>query len=421
MTTFIFRVAMVLTGVVACSANAAAQDFFKGKQITLYVGYAPGGGYDSYARTFARHYPRHIAGNPDIVVKNMPGAGSVKLANYLYNSARKDGREIGALGREVPTSSVLGVENAKFTASRFTWLGSLGAEGTYCVAWHGTPFRTTKDILEKPFIVGGTNGRSMTVTTPVILNNLVGTKIKVIAGYPGSAALHLAMERGEIQGRCASTISSTNSSRPDWIPGKKITFLLDISLAEKRHMPDVPLITEFARTPEERQALELLLAPDSWTRPFVAPPDVAPAQATQLKAAFVRTYEDAKLKADMDRQKIVLDPMSGDAMAARIDRLEKIPAPIVKIAIDASKKTDRTEMTQVVVPVEKATGAITKVENDGRKVSFEAGAKKGRLDVSSSGTKVTIGGKAAKRKQLKAGLACDFAFQGTVAKAIACH
>jgi hypothetical protein len=183
----------------------------------------------------------------------------------------------------------------------------------------------------------------------------------------------------------------------------------------------VPLITEFARTPEERQALELLLAPDSWTRPFVAPPDVAPAQATQLKAAFVRTYEDAKLKADMDRQKIVLDPMSGDAMAARIDRLEKIPAPIVKIAIDASKKTDRTEMTQVVVPVEKATGAITKVENDGRKVSFEAGAKKGRLDVSSSGTKVTIGGKAAKRKQLKAGLACDFAFQGTVAKAIACH
>lgn len=421
MTTFTFRTAIVLTALVACTATADAQDFFKGKQITLYVGYAPGGGYDSYARTFARHYGRLIPGNPDIVVKNMPGAGSVKLANYLYNSARKDGREIGALGREVPTSSVLGVENAKFTASKFTWLGSLGSEGTYCVAWHQTPFRTTKDILEKQFIVGGTNGRSMTVTTPVILNNLVGTKIKVIAGYPGSAALHLAMERGEIQGRCASTISSTNSSRPDWIPGKKITFLLDVSLAEKRHIPDVPLITEFARTPEDRQVLELLLAPDSWTRPFVAPPEVAAAQATQLRAAFVRTYEDAKFKADMDRQKMVLDPMSGDAMKARIERLEKIPAAIVKVAVEASQKTDRTEMAKVAVPIEKAKGTITKVENDGRKVSFEAGAKKGRLDVSSSGTKVTIGGKAAKRKQLKAGLNCEFAFEGTAAKTIACR
>lgn len=416
---------LYVAGLAACAAlvpaDAGAQEFYKGKQVTVFVGYPPGGGYDTNGRTFARHVRNHIAGHPDMVVKNMPGAGSLKLANYMYSAASKDGREIGAVGREIPTASLLGLPNVQFTASKFAWIGSLGSEGTWCFAWHQAPFHSAKDMMERPFIVGATTGQSITVTGPVMLNNLVGTKIKVIAGYPGGSAMHLAMERGEIQGRCAATLSSINASRPDWIRDKKITFLLDVSLSAKRNMPDVPLVTEFAKRPEDRQALDLILAPDSWTRPIVAPPGLPVARVTELRAAFDATVKDPKFVADMERLKLVLDTMTGAEMTARIERLEKLPAAVVTAANDATKKTDRTEIGKVVIATETVKGTISKVEKGGRKVSYTGGGKSGSLNVSSSGTKVSIGGKKAARKALKAGMACDFAFQGNSAKAITCR
>lgn len=412
---------LLLAATLAVPGAAAAEDFYKGKQVSLFVGYPPGGGYDTNARTFARHFRNHLAGAPDIVVKNMPGAGSLKLANYLYNNARKDGRELGAVGREIPTGALMGLPNADFVASKFNWVGSLGSEGTWCFAWHESGFRTANDLMQRQFISGATTGQSITVSQPVILNNLIGTKIKVIAGYPGGSAMHLAMERGEIQGRCAATLSSVNASRPDWIRDKKVVFLLDVSLSAKRNMPDVPLVTEFAKRPEDRQALELILAPDSWTRPVVAPPGLPPARVAELRAAFDATVKDARFIADMERQKQVLDVTSGAEMTARIERLEQLPKAIVAAAVDAAKKTEGTEIGKVAVATETLRGKVAKTENDGRKISYAAGSKTGTLDVSSSGTKVTIGGKKAARKDIKTGMDCEFSFQGNDAKAITCR
>lgn len=420
MTALFMRLAALSALSVFLPAMAGAEDFYKGKQVTVFVGYPPGGGYDTNARTFARHIREHIAGRPDMVIKNMPGAGSMKLALHLYNTARKDGREIGALGREIPTGALMGLPNASFTASKFNWIGSLGSEGTWCFAWHQAPFHSAGDMMDRQFIVGATTGQSITVTGPIILNNLLGTRIKVIAGYPGSSAMHLAMERGEIQGRCAATLSSVNVGRPDWIREKKVTFLLDVSLSAKRNMPDVPLVTEFAKRPEDRQALELILAPDSWTRPVAAPPGLPTERSRELRAAFDAMIRDPRFIADMERQKQVLDAMSGTEMTARIEKLEKLSPAIVKAALDAAKKTDGTEMGKVQVAIETSTGTIAKVENDGRKVSYTGAARSGTLDVATSGTRVSIGGKKAARKELKAGMACDFSFQGNEAKTITC-
>lgn len=402
------------------AAGAAAQDFFKGKRVTLFVGYAPGGGYDTYARALARHLPAHIPGRPTILVKNQPGAGSAKLGSYLYNAAPKDGREIGALGREIPTATLLRLKNVKFPADRLNWIGSLASGGTWCIAWHTAPITKAEDMRTRQFIVGGTTGRSPTVVTPVLLNNLLGTKIKVIAGYPGGAAMHLAMERGEIQGRCAVSISSLNASRPDWISGKKVRFLLEISLAEKRTMAGVPRITELAKSGTDRAKLAVLLARDQWTRPYAAPPGLPAKRLALLRTAFMQTANSAEFKKLMARQKLALDPMSGVEMTRRIGRLQKTPKAVVDAAIEDATKTDKTEMAKAVVPVFKAMGKITKVERGGRRVSFAGKGKKGKLSVSSRNTKVTIAGKKAKRGALKVGMSCDFAFQGRAAKTIAC-
>jgi tripartite-type tricarboxylate transporter receptor subunit TctC len=402
------------------TAGAAAQDFYKGKRITLFVGYAPGGGYDTYARALARHLPAQIPGRPGIIVKNQPGAGSAKLGSYLYTSAPKDGREIGALGREIPTAGLLRLKNVTFPVDRLNWIGSLASGGTWCIAWHAAPIAKAADMLERQFIVGGSTGRSPTVVTPVLLNNLLGTKIKVIAGYPGGAAMHLAMERGEIQGRCAVSISSLNASRPGWISGKKVRFLLEISLAEKRTMAEVPRITEMTKTAADRAKLEVLLARDQWTRPYAVPPGVPGPRVTLLRAAFMRTAKSPAFRALMARQKLELDPMSGDEITRRILHLQQTPEDVVTAAINDATKTDKTEIAKAVVPVLKAMGEITKVERGGRQVSFRSGAKKGKLSVSSANTKVSIAGKTAKRGALKAGMSCEFAYQGKAAKSIAC-
>lgn len=343
--------ATAILGVMICSATSIqADDFYKGKSLTLHVGYAPGGGYDISARTFARHLPKHLAGSPNMVIKNMPGAGSIRLANHVFNVAAKDGLEIGAVGREIPTATLLRVANTQFKSDEFKWIGSLSSGKTFCIAWHEAPHVKADDMYEKQFIVGGSAGNSPTVIAPVILNNLIGTKIKVISGYRGGADMHLAMERGEVQGRCAVTISSLNASRPDWIRDKKVRFLLELSLAEKREFPDVPRIIEYAKTEAERTQLEILLAPEEWQRPLMAPPGVPDERVSLLRSAFDKVVTDPDYIADVDRQKLEKGPMSGAEMERRIKKLQALPAHLVDAALGAASKLDRTEIGKVPAP-----------------------------------------------------------------------
>lgn len=328
----------------AIAAADPVADFFRDKQVSLFIGYDTGGGYDSYARTLGRHMAQYLPGNPVIVPRNMPGAGSLLVMNTLYNSAPKDGTVFGAVGREMPTAALLGADNIRFKTEAFGWIGNLESDETFCGAWHTAGFTKTQDLFERPLIVGGTNGDSITVSQPVALNNLLGTKFKVIAGYRGGADMHLALQRGEIEGRCAWTWSSLQTAGPTWIADGTVKVLLIASVKRSKRFPDVPIAPELAKTPQARQALELILSPDLMARPFLAPPGLPPERLAALRRAFDKTAADPKFVADIEKQRLDLSPMSGEEMEALIRKLYATPKDVVAMAVAATKATGATDI-----------------------------------------------------------------------------
>ena len=408
----------------ACFGGAAlgqsVEAFYRDKPISLLVGYAPGGGYDSYARTLARHMPAQMPGNPTIVVKNMPGAGSLIVTNFLYNTAPRDGTHFAAVGREMPTAALFGQENIRFKTEEFIWIGNMESAETFCAAWHTSGLTTAADLLTKPFIVGGTNGESTTVTIPLAMNNLLGTQIKLIAGYPGGAAMHLALERGEIQGRCAWSWSSLQTVGQDWLGEGKVKILLMGSLERSKRFPDVPTAPELAKTTEARQALELLLSQDILARPYLAPPQVPADRVAALRAGFDRTAADPAFVADIEKQRLDLSPMSGIEVETMIRKLYTTPKAVAELAASAAKRTDKTEMKVAALPAETIKGVIGQVENEGRSLSYVAGEKTGKMNVATSGTEVIVAGKKAERKNLAAGMSCVFVVKGADAEKITC-
>lgn len=332
-----FAVAVLATAVFAPVSSPAAQELFKGKQISLTVGYAAGGGYDIYARVVARHYGEHLPGQPSFVVKNMPGAGSLRVTNYLFQAAPKDGSEIAAVGREIPTAPLLDAENARFRASEFNWIGNLSSERSFCISLKSGPITESRHMFDKEFVVGGTTGGSATIVYPIMMNNLLGTKMKVISGYEGSADLYLAMERGEISGRCNASLSSLQTARPKWLEDKSVVILVETSTSDKPLVPGVPLINEFAKDETARQAIELLLAPDQWNRPYVAPPGVASERVAALRNGFVAMAKATSFLDDVKRQRLELELMTGEDMARRILAMERLSPEVIKTAVAATK------------------------------------------------------------------------------------
>ena len=318
-------------------AVANAQDDLPGKQVVLSVGYAAGGGYDIYARVVARHYGDHLPGRPAMVVKNMPGAGSLRVTNYLYQGAPKDGSEIAAVGREIPTAALLDAGNVRFKSSEFNWLGNLSSERSFCVSLRSGPITASRDMFEKEFVVGGTTGGSATIVYPIMMNNLLGTKMKVISGYEGSADIYLAMERGEIDGRCNASLSSLQTSRPKWLEDKSVVMLVETSTSDKPLVAGVPLINEFAKSENARQAIELLLAPDQWNRPYVAPPGVPAERVKLLRDGFEAMARSPALAEDMQRQRLELELMTGAELTRRILAMERMSPEVIQTAIAASK------------------------------------------------------------------------------------
>jgi tripartite-type tricarboxylate transporter receptor subunit TctC len=322
----------------------AIEDFYKDKQIQLIVGYETGGGYDSYARTLIRHMPQYIPGKPTIIVRNMPGAGSLIATNYLYAQAPKDGTTFAAVGREMPTAALFGQDNIRFKTEEFTWIGNMESAETFCGAWHTVGITKAEELFEKPLIVGGTNGDSITVTQPIALNNLLGTKFKLIAGYRGGADMHLALQRGEIEGRCAWTYSSLQTAGPTWIQDGTVKVLLVAGLKRSKRFPDVPIAPELAKTPEARQALELLLSQDILARPYLAPPKVPDDRVNALRKAFDAAVADASFTADIAKQRLDLSPMGGEEMEQIIAQLYATPKLVVEMAVAATKRSASTDM-----------------------------------------------------------------------------
>ena len=266
----------------AISAGRAQNpaDFYKSRNIDLYIGYSPAGGYDVYARALARHMGRFIPGNPTIVSKNMPGAGSLVLANWLYNVAPKDGTAFGMIGRGTGFDPLLGSTKAQFDADKFNWIGSMNDEVSVCVAWHTTGIRTLEQVKQKEVTVGGSGPAADTDQFPKVLNATLGTKFKLVTGYPGGNEIDLAMERGEVMGRCGWSWSSVVATHQHWIDDKKINVLAQLSLSKHADLAKVPLIMDFAKTDEEKQIFKLVFARQPMGRPFLAPPGIPAERVT---------------------------------------------------------------------------------------------------------------------------------------------
>jgi tripartite-type tricarboxylate transporter receptor subunit TctC len=307
-------------------------DFYKGKTVELLIGYSGGGGYDVYARLLARHMGRHIPGNPTIVPRNMPGAGSLVLANWLYNVAPKDGTAFGIIGRGTPFDPLLGIEAAKFDPTKYLWLGSMNNEVSVCVSWHTSGVTKYEQLLEKELTVGGTGPSADTDQFPRITNAVLGTKFRIISGYPGGNDISLAMERGEVGGRCGWSWSSVISTRMNWFKEKKIHVLMQLALEKHDDLPDVPLVVDLAKGDEQQATLRVIFSRQALGRPFLGPPGVPQDRATALQKAFMDTMKDKVFLAEAEKAQLEITPLSGPAVQKIIEEAAKTNPAVLKKA-----------------------------------------------------------------------------------------
>jgi len=320
-----------LTAVLPQQAGAqSAADFYRGKAVNLIVGYSPGGGYDTYTRILARHLGKHIPGNPTVVVQNMPGAGSLKLANYLYNVAPKDGTTIGIFSRGMAMEPLIGGANTQFDSTKFSWLGSGTNETSVFVAWHTSPVKTWNDLMTKSFTVGGEGSGSDPDIYALLLKNAFGAKLKLITGYPGTAEIAIALERGEVDTRASWSWTSLKTLKPNWIVEKKVNLPVQLNLTKGADLQDVPLVTEFAKNDTQRQMLKLILSRQEMARPYTAPPGVPDDRKAALRKAFDNAWSDPELRAEMTARGQEVNPVSGAALDRLIAELYATPKDVVE-------------------------------------------------------------------------------------------
>jgi tripartite-type tricarboxylate transporter receptor subunit TctC len=321
----------------AAYAQGIPPDYFRGKTITIVAGASTGDGYDIYSRLLAQYMGRHIAGNPRFVVQNMPGAGTLRATNYIWEVAPKDGSYFGSVGGGTATAGLLDAKNARFDARRFGWVGSMNSEVGLVLSWGPTPFKTVKDVMKQEFIVGGGGPTSGNVVFPLVLNQVVGTRFKVVGGYKSTGDIALAIERRELQGTASYHYSSIIGRNPDWLTRKLVNVLLQLSLRKHPLFPDVPLPADLARNEEQRAIHELVFARQEMGRPFMLPPGTPPEVTEILRRAFDATMRDPALLAEAEKRKIDLNlPMTGEEIHALIDRLYQWPQAIIEKAAQAA-------------------------------------------------------------------------------------
>ncbi len=316
-------------GLGAAQAQNAATPY-RGKTLTIYVGSTTGGSYDLYARLLARHLGRHLAGGPRVVVVDMDGAGGLRLANYLYNGAPKDGTAIGTFNRGVPFEPLLGdAAAAKFDAGRFTWIGSASDEVSTCVVWKRTGITTFSELLTRSLTVGGTAAGADTNQFPKVLNRVLGAKLKIVSGYTGGNEIGLAMERGEVDGRCGWSWSSVLTAGKKWLDDGSIKVVVQLGLKRHPDLKDVPFVMDFAKTDEQKAILKLIFARNALAYPFLAPPGISAERAQILRKAFDEAMKDPALLADAKSSTLEIAPVSGDELETLLADIYRTPKDVV--------------------------------------------------------------------------------------------
>ena len=340
------RVLAALAGLIGLVTQAAAQDalaeFYRGKQVQLRIGSAPGSGYDIAGRLVAPYIGKYLPGNPTVVVQNVPGAGSLTLANQLYNTVPKDGTVIGVVTNGMPTAPLLTPDTAKFDPTHFGWIGAQAPETQIVMVWHTSPVQTLDDLFKKELLVGAVALGTATVDVPLVTNAAAGTKFKLVMGYESTGNIDLAMERGEVFGHAAAGWVSVKSRNQEWLKSGKAKIIVQYGLKKHPDLQDIPLFPMPAAE-ADRQAVELMFARQEFGRPLLAPPGVPAERLAALRKAFAATMKDADFLKDAARADAEVNPVSGedlDKLAAQIMKTDAGVVARVRALLDpdAQKK-----------------------------------------------------------------------------------
>jgi tripartite-type tricarboxylate transporter receptor subunit TctC len=324
--------AAVLSAALAFSSGSAraqsVEEFYKGRNVSMVIGFSAGSGYDIYARLLARYMGRYIPGKPTIVSQNMPGAGSLRAAQYVGSVAPKDGSVLGTMSRSLPVEPLIG--DAKFDGRAFSWIGNIANNNSVCATWHDTGIKTWQDAMTKPFVLGGEGPGSDLDNFALIMKNMFGAKVKLVSGYPGGTEVNLAIERRELDGRCGWSWDSIRSTKPDWLRDKKINLLAVFALEKAPDMAaDVPLALDKVQNEEQREVLRVHLAGQAFGRPFFAAQGIPEDRKAALRAAFDATMKDPEFIAEAEKLRLEVSPMKGVEIERLLNEVYALPKELI--------------------------------------------------------------------------------------------
>lgn len=321
----------ILAGLAALSLSTAANanEYFQGRTITLNIGYSPGGSYDYYGRVFSRHFSRNVKGTPSIVTQSMPGAGSFRAANYMYSGASRDGTQLAIVTQAVAIEEALNNPGVRYKSAEFDWVGRISKSVELSVTWHTSKVKSVEDALKLPVPVASTGPGSGSDSYPRLLNGTLGTKFKVVSGYPGSNDAMMAIERGEVEGGMPA-LNTLLVSKPDWLKQNKVNVLVQYGGERAPELPNVPTLNELAKTPGQRQMFEFYSSAGDVGRAFFTTPGVPPAALKELRAAFMRMMKDPDFLDELKRASADFSPASGEDVQKIIKQTVSVSPDIVK-------------------------------------------------------------------------------------------
>jgi tripartite-type tricarboxylate transporter receptor subunit TctC len=402
------RILVAACAMLACStaAKADAADFYSGKTVTMLVGVPPGGGYDAYTRLLARHMGDHIPGKPQVVVRNMPGAGGMVATNHLYNVAPKDGTTLGLFASSILFSPKLGEKRAQFQTDKFTWIGNIDQTIGTCVVSAASGIKSFDELFSKSAIFGAESPGAVNSIHPRGFNALFGTRIQIVNGYPGSTQVLLAMSRGEVQGGCGFALSSLKSTRRyDWEHGN-IKVIIQTGFEKSDELKDVPHVYDYAKSEDDKKVMHVIYGTHALGRPLVGPPDIPADRVKALRDAFNATMKDQAFLAEAEKQGMPIDPSTGEQVEKIVAQFSSYPVAIYE---RATKILDAGEV--VNVKLKEIEGSIKNVAKNTLTVADEGG-KTIKLKINPDQTKVTVKGAKATVAELKEGVTCHFEYFG---------
>ena len=319
--------AVILASAASGASAQSVENFYKNTNLTITVGSGAGGGYDVYTRVLARSLPKHIPGNPKIVVQNMPGAAGIKAINHIYAIAPKDGSVIDSTYNTLPLDPLFSGQNANYDALKLTWIGSIGKQVNVCIAWNGSSFKKYDDVFEREMVLASSGAAGWRSILPRMMNAIAGTKFKVIDGYETNGMIP-AVERGEVDGMC-TTYETLQATAANWLQDKKITFLAQFGLKPIPDLKDVPMGLERIRNPDDLKAVKLVLFQQEFGRPYVAPPALPADRLKALRDGFNATMKDPVFLEDAKKTGLNVDPLTGQEMEALIKQAYAAPQDVI--------------------------------------------------------------------------------------------